>query len=57
MESSENHDAKQEIESLEQQKLDIDARLLGLRAKLDYATKVIELADAKKNCENPESNN
>lgn len=39
---------KEEIKNLEQQKLDIEARLVGLRVKLEYAEHIIALADAKK---------
>lgn len=36
------------IEELEAQKLAIEAELAELRAKIDYAKKVIAIADAKK---------
>ena len=39
---------KQEIENLEKQKIEIDDKLIDLKAKIKYAEKVIELADAKK---------
>ena len=39
---------KEEIANLEQQKLDIEARIVGLRVKLEYAERIIALADEKK---------
>ena len=40
--------AKREIEELEAQRVAIDERLVALRKKVEYAEKVIEIADAKK---------
>lgn len=39
---------KAEIDALENQKIEIDARILNLKIKLDYAEKVIALADEKR---------
>lgn len=39
---------EQEIANLEQQKIEIDEKLIDLKAKIQYAKKVIELADAQK---------
>lgn len=40
--------AKREIEELEAQRVAIDERLVALRKKVEYAEKVIEIANAKK---------
>ncbi len=39
------------IESLEQQKADIDSKLVEFKAKLLYAQKIIAIADEKRNSE------
>ena len=44
------------IESLEQKKIEIDNRIVELKAKLLYAKKIIAIADEKRNSEITQNN-